>query len=104
MRALGFGKTVIFSNDLMFVVRDVSMQYLLPARLDEELTATARVVDVGGAYIDIAQRVVRDDECLCTGEVRIVCVDRSGLKPRRIPRDMLAAARSQIMDDDEANV
>ena len=41
MRSLGFGKDYIFNHDLMFVVRDVAVTYLLPARLDDELEATA---------------------------------------------------------------
>lgn len=94
MRSLGFSRTVIFSSDLMFVVRDVNMQYLLPAKLDEEVLATATVTAAGGSFIDISQSVYRDDDCLCTGTVKIVCVARVGLRPRRMPQPMRAALQA----------
>ena len=47
MRSLGYGKDFIFNHDMMFVVRDVAVQYLKPARLDDELEATARVRELG---------------------------------------------------------
>ncbi len=93
MRSLGFGKEFIFNTDLMFVVRDVALTYLAPARLDDELTATASVVKSGAAYIDLAQTVKRGDEELVRGEVKIVCVDKNKLTPRKMPAEVLAQLR-----------
>ncbi len=89
MRSLGFGKDYIFNHDLMFVVRDVSVKYLKPACLDDQLQATARVTALGGASMTMEQRVWRNDEALATGTVTIACVDRAGVRPRRLPKDML---------------
>jgi tol-pal system-associated acyl-CoA thioesterase len=94
MRSLGFGKNFIFSEDLMFVVRDVAIQYLRPAKLDDELRATARFCELRGASMTLIQSVRRGDEVLAEGEIKIVCVDKTGLKPRRIPKHMLARLRS----------
>ncbi len=94
MRSLGFDKNFIFNEELMFVVRDVAVQYLRPAKLDDELIATARLGQLRGAAITMIQSVWRGDELLAQGEVKIVCVDKSGLKPRRIPKQMLARLRS----------
>jgi len=88
MRNLGYGKDYIFNHDLMFVVRDAAIRYLAPAQLDDELEATARITALGGASIGFAQTVRRAGQALATGEVTIACVDRSGVKPRRIPKDM----------------
>jgi len=88
MRALGFGKDYIFTHDLMFVVRDVALRYRRPARLDDELEATARVLALGGASMRLQQAVRRDGEVLAEGEVMIACVARDGVKPRRLPQDM----------------
>ena len=43
MRTLGYRKSAIFDSGLMFVVRDMAVNYRLPARLDDELEATARM-------------------------------------------------------------
>ncbi|TDG12696.1 tol-pal system-associated acyl-CoA thioesterase [Seongchinamella unica] len=88
MRNLGYGKDYIFNHDLMFVVRDAAIRYLAPAYLDDQLQATARILALGGASIRFAQTVRRAGQDLAAGELTIACVDRSGVKPRRIPRDM----------------
>ena len=90
MRTLGFGKDYIFNHDLMFVVRDVAVNYRLPAQLDDELQATARVAQLRGASMVMQQTVRRGDELLADAEITIACVDRSGVKPRRLPPDMAA--------------
>jgi tol-pal system-associated acyl-CoA thioesterase len=93
MRGRGFGKNYIFNHDLMFVVRDVKVQYLRPAVLDDELVATAAISELRGASMVMAQRVMRGEEVLARGEVTIACVDRAGVKPRRMPADMVASLR-----------
>jgi len=85
MRSLGFDKNFIFNSDLMFVVRDVAVTYLKPAKLDDELVATAQVSQIKGATMTLQQSVRLAGEILAEGEVTIVCVSKSGMKPRRIP-------------------
>ena len=94
MRSMGFGKNYIFNHDLMFVVRDIVVQYLRPATLDDELVATASIRQLKGASMVMYQRVQRGQEVLAQGEVTIACVDRAGVKPRRMPADMVAALRA----------
>ncbi len=93
MRSLGFGKMYIFNHDLMFVVSEVKVQYLRPATLDDVLVVTAAVRELRGASILMYQSVRRGVEQLAAGEVTIACVDRAGLKPRRMPPDMIARLR-----------
>ncbi len=85
MRSLGFGKDYIFSHELMFVVRDAAIRYHAPALLDDELTATAAVLELKKASMRLRQSVRRGAQLLAEGEVTIACVDREGVKPRRIP-------------------
>jgi tol-pal system-associated acyl-CoA thioesterase len=93
MRSLGFGKDYIFTQDLMFVVRDAQVRYNAPARLDDELQATARITSARGAAIVFEQRVLRAGEVLAQGELTIACVDRAGVRPKRLPREMVARIR-----------
>jgi tol-pal system-associated acyl-CoA thioesterase len=85
MRAYGFGKGYIFNTELMFVVHSLSIDYLKPAQLDDELTATARMIKLGSASIIFEQQVRRGSDVLCRGEVCIACVDKQRLRPQRIP-------------------
>ncbi len=94
MRSLGFDKNFIFNEDLIFVVRDVAVQYLNAAKLDDELIVTAEITELKGAAMTLRQAVRRGAEMLAQGEVKIVCVDKSALVPRRIPKSMLAGLRA----------
>jgi len=89
MRAHGYGKAAIFSSELMFVVRSVNVEYRVPARLDDELIATARIVEHRAAQLTFEQRILRDAEIVCAARVDIVSVDKQTLKPRRIPEELL---------------
>jgi tol-pal system-associated acyl-CoA thioesterase len=93
MRSLGYGKNYIFSANLMFVVRDVAVTYMLPARLDDELEVTATIAQLRGAGIVFHQSVRRGEAVLAQGEVTVACVDRIEIKPRRLPPDMEARLR-----------
>ena len=90
MRSLGFGKDYIFNHDLMFVVRDVAVKYLKPAQLDDEIIATALITRLRGASMSLRQAVWRGEDLLAAGDITIACVNRAGVKPRRIPAEMMA--------------
>ena len=93
MRALGYDKDVIFNTDMMFVVQEVRTSYRQPARLDDELQATVTPLKVGGASLLLQQSIRRGAELLAEGEVKIACVDRHSLQPKRMPGEMLSRLR-----------
>lgn len=96
MRSLGFDKNYIFAAELMFVVHSINSDYLKPARLDDELIATAGITKVGNAYILLEQHIYRGAELLCRGEVKIVCVDKASVSPIKMPDSMLAVLRPLV--------
>lgn len=90
LRGLGFGQERLRTDTgAVFVVADTSVRYLSPARLDDELQVTVRVVDAGRATMTISQQAWRADELLAEGHIRIGCVDAGTFKPRRIPNELL---------------
>jgi 4-hydroxybenzoyl-CoA thioesterase len=91
MRAKGFAKNEIMNDALMFVVSELKTKYLRSARLDEQLFVTATVIAAAKVSIVFEQRVYRDQELLCDAQVKVACVDRVSLKPKRIPQALLAA-------------
>ena len=90
LRSVGFDKNYVFGEALMFVVRSLDVRYRLPARLDDELIATARIVETRAAQLKFEQRILRGADVVCEGHVNVVCVDRASLKPSRIPQMLLA--------------
>ena len=76
---------------MLFTVVDLSVSYMKPARLDDELQVLARVDATGGASLEFGQEVRNaDGAVLAQARVRVACVDRVSLRPRRLPADLAA--------------
>lgn len=75
---------------LGFAVRRIACDYLKPAAIDDMLLVETRFVEIGGARLEIDQRVRRDGETIFTAKVTVAVVDSHG-RPRRIPDDMRRA-------------
>ncbi len=88
MRALGMDRAAVPDEGWMFVVSSLALTYRQPARLDDQLEATADVVAVKGATIRFAQSVKREGSCMVEGDVTIACVDRASGKPRRLSPEL----------------
>ncbi|HVL55803.1 MAG TPA: tol-pal system-associated acyl-CoA thioesterase [Burkholderiaceae bacterium] len=71
------------SEGTMFVVREAHLQYLSPARLDDELEIDAVPTEVRRASLRIAQTVTRvgDSRPLVLGQIRLAVVDRVSARP-----------------------
>jgi acyl-CoA thioester hydrolase len=75
----------------IFVVADTSVRYVEPARLDDHLHITVRVIETGRASIKLEQEARRDGGLLATGHIRIGYVDAATFRPRRIPSGILTS-------------
>ena len=92
LRSLGVQQQALRdSTGAMFVVSDTQVRFLRPARLDDLLVVSARLIEAGRASMQIAQQAWRGDELLTEGRIRIGCVDATTLRPRRIPDSILQA-------------
>lgn len=79
-------------HGLAFPVRDCTVDYLAPARLDDRIDVRSRLTRLAGAWLRLDQVVRRGETDLVRLGVRIACVAGNG-RPRRIPaalRDALA--------------
>jgi acyl-CoA thioester hydrolase len=75
---------------LAFTVRRCVLDYLAPARLDDRLEVRTRLARVGGAWLDLEQRIVRGDRLLVRMEVRLALIS-SALRAVRLPQALLDA-------------
>ncbi len=84
-----------------FVVRSCNIEYLKPARLDDELEVHTRILGIRGASL-VAKQIVQGDQgataCL---DLRIACVDRFGL-PARLPVEVRSALETYLQASQEA--
>ena len=72
------------TSGIAFAVRACNAEYLLPARLGDELEVHSSVLAVKGASFEMCQTVKRGAEELVVLGVRIACVHVSG-KAARLP-------------------
>jgi len=89
LREQGFSYAELEKNGIYFVVVKAEVRYRSPARYDDELQLTTRLVRRGSVRLDHTYELKRDGTLLAEGSTTIACVDRTGqLQP--IP-DYIAA-------------
>jgi len=95
LRALGVEQTQLAQQSrLQFVVAQLAVDYMRPARLDDELTITARIAEQARSYLVFEQRALRGAELLAQAKVKVACVDIERLAPARLPAELTAALQS----------
>ena len=86
LRHLGFEQDrLVREQGILFAVTEVALRYLSPARFNDALSVTARVVERRRASLQCAQTVYREDQALCAGRIRIACLDAANFRPRPLP-------------------
>ncbi len=84
----------------ILVVRRIEVEYWRPARLDDAVVVETRVVAIRGVTILLDQRVVPEvagagAEPLAALRVELACIDRDGLRPKRIPEPWRSALHAR---------
>jgi len=92
LRHLGYDLNVLQQrHGVLFTVSRLSIDYLKPARFGDELQVELALTRARRASLLLQQRIIRArDEPLCRAEVRIACVDAERMRPRSIPKTLLA--------------
>ena len=89
LRALGAVHTEIdASSGLVFVVKDMAIDYISPARLDDELLVDVRVLESRRASLRLAQfaRDAASGQARVISSVRVAAIDRASGRATGFPR------------------
>ncbi len=84
VRKLGIDQVAMKAEGMVFAVRRVEADYLVPAQFDDKLLVETEVDSFSGARLVVRQDVKRADTLLFTAVVTLVCVSESGV-PARLP-------------------
>ena len=96
IRCLGFEhRRSMAETGVAFAVRSCTADYLLPARHDDEIEVRTRIDAVGGASLNLTQRIVQRDDAgkqteLVNLTIRLGCIDNSQ-RPVRMPAEIRGA-------------
>ena len=75
-------------GDVGFVVRELSVKYIHPLHLADDITVETEIVNVGGVSMDLKQKFVHDNVICAIMNITVVCVG-SDMRIKRIPDSML---------------
>ena len=91
LRQHNFHQQQLLSEHVAFVVRRMTVDYLAPARLDEQLEVQSEITSMRGASLTFAQRIVNSDGTLLSqADVLIACIDPHQMKPIALPKSIVA--------------
>ncbi len=94
LRKHGVEMTRVLAEDSrIFVVAEANVKYHQPAKLDDNLWATADMESMGRSRVVFYQQVLLQDNLrpLCTGRIVIACVNANTSKPARLPVTVVSA-------------
>nr|VFJ46688.1 MAG: acyl-CoA thioester hydrolase [Candidatus Kentron sp. FM]VFJ55462.1 MAG: acyl-CoA thioester hydrolase [Candidatus Kentron sp. FM]VFK11066.1 MAG: acyl-CoA thioester hydrolase [Candidatus Kentron sp. FM] len=91
LRSMDFDQVMFMREQrITFAIRKVSLDFLHPARLDDELIVGAALQRFGPASLNFDQKVsLASGELLCRGYVKLACIDIDTLHPCKIPADLI---------------
>jgi len=90
LRHLGFELNLLEREQrLIFAVRDLSVDFRRPARLNDLLEISVDFEAVRAASLLFVQQVSRDGQLLCAGRVRVAALSADSFRPMAIPEFML---------------
>ena len=97
LRSLGISQEILKNkHNIIFVVKNVSIDYRRPALLDDELTVTAEVAQLKGASMLFEHTVLKEGDELNKCSVTIVCVGGKTIRPTAIPDEIAKKMRDGL--------
>ena len=103
LRVAGVDQRAAFEGgEGAYAIRDLTIRYAAPARLDDTLTVVSRLVSMRSASVVIQQRVMRASVILTHAQVEAAFVAPSG-RPRRQPPAWVQAFERLIAREEQGN-
>jgi acyl-CoA thioester hydrolase len=95
LRALGIDQLRLRAErQLQFAVVSMTVDFMRPAILNDEILVTAELERLSGATIAFKQTIMRADAQLIDASTRVACLDSGTLRPRPIPKDLFVEWRN----------
>ena len=89
LRALGCEQSALLRDTgVVFVARSAQLEYLKPAKLDDELNISSAIESVGRAQVVFAQRAERQGEVIVEARMRIASFDPIRGKAVAMPKEI----------------
>lgn len=90
MYEMGISNKILLERGIAFVIRHAELEYLMPARLEDELTLITQVDDIKNASMRLTQTFYRDGQKLVIVRLQVAFIDPNTIRPVRLPSDLKA--------------
>ncbi|WP_432652674.1 tol-pal system-associated acyl-CoA thioesterase [Providencia manganoxydans] len=91
LRDKGINQQSLLAENIGFVVRSMTTDFVRAAQLDDLLEIETQIVDMKRASLTFQQRLVDSQgNLLCGATALIACVDTSKMKPTALPKSIVA--------------
>ena len=91
LRKIGFDHKILKEKyELLFAVKNLTIDYIKPGHLDDLLTVTSELLDSRKASLTFGQNIKNENnELLSKAEVKIACINSKTLKASSMPDKLI---------------
>lgn len=90
LREIGFEQDSLLEQSIAFVVKQLNINYIAPAKFNQLLSIHTQIVKLNRASMVFKQTITNQDNKLITAaDVTVACVQLQTGKPSRIPAQIL---------------
>lgn len=98
LREMGFDNNGLRQDEgIIIVVRKIDIDYLMPARLEDEVCVVTQVTEIKGSSFWMQQDVEGSAGMHSTLKALLVCIDAVEGRPKKIPDGLRAALEQHKM-------
>ena len=90
MYEMGISNKILLERGIAFVIRHADLEYLSPARLEDELTLITQVDEIKNASMNVTQTFYRNEQKLVIVRLQVAFIDPKTIRPVRLPSDLKA--------------
>ena len=92
LRSLGYENQKLRDKEgIGFVVRNMDIHFIKPARLDDMLSVQTSVSNIKNSSFVMNQHIMRGDSSISDINASLVCVEAQNFKPVRMPDEIKKA-------------
>lgn len=92
LHELGFNVAQMQAQSgILFAVREVNIEYHMPARLFDEVTVSCRALQVGKVRLVLEQNIYNGDVLLCSAAIKLATLDKTSFKLAAMPLALRSA-------------
>ena len=91
LRKIGFDHKILKEKyELLFAVKNLTIDYIKPGHLDDLLTVTSELLDSRKASLTFGQNIKNENnELLSEAKVKVACINSKTLKASPMPDELI---------------